>query len=29
MTPDNMIAGLAAAAMLAYLVYAMLRPDKF
>jgi len=29
MTFDNMIAGIAAVAMLAYLVYAMLRPDKF
>jgi len=29
MTPDNVIAGIAAVAILAYLVYAMLRPDKF
>jgi K+-transporting ATPase KdpF subunit len=29
MTLDNMIAGIAAVAILAYLVYAMLRPDKF
>lgn len=28
MTLDNMIAGIAAVAILAYLVYAMLRPDK-
>jgi K+-transporting ATPase KdpF subunit len=29
MTLDNLIAGIAAVAILAYLVYAMLRPDKF
>ena len=28
MTLDNLIAGIAAVAILAYLVYAMLRPDK-
>jgi K+-transporting ATPase KdpF subunit len=28
MTLDNMIAGIVAVAILAYLVYAMLRPDK-
>jgi len=28
-TLDNWIAGIAAAAILAYLVYAMLRPEKF
>jgi K+-transporting ATPase KdpF subunit len=28
-TPDNVIAGIAAVAILAYLVYAMLRPDRF
>ncbi len=29
MTADNVIAGIAAAAILAYLVYAMLRPERF
>jgi K+-transporting ATPase KdpF subunit len=29
MTLDNLIAGIAAVVILAYLVYAMLRPDKF
>jgi K+-transporting ATPase KdpF subunit len=29
MTADNLVAGVAAVAILAYLVYAMLRPDKF
>jgi K+-transporting ATPase KdpF subunit len=29
MTLDNMIAGIAAVAILVYLVYAMLRPEKF
>lgn len=28
MTLDNLIAGIAAVAILAYLVYAMLRPEK-
>ncbi|HEY5491125.1 MAG TPA: potassium-transporting ATPase subunit F [Gemmatimonadaceae bacterium] len=28
MTLDNLIAGIAAVVILAYLVYAMLRPDK-
>jgi len=28
-TLDNVIAGVAAVAILVYLVYAMLRPDKF
>jgi K+-transporting ATPase KdpF subunit len=29
MTADNVIAGIAVAAILAYLVYAMLRPERF
>jgi len=29
MTTDNLIAAIAVAALLAYLAYAMLRPDKF
>ena len=29
MTADNLIAVVAAAAILAYLVYAMLRPERF
>jgi K+-transporting ATPase KdpF subunit len=29
MSADNVIAGIAAVAILAYLVYAMLRPEKF
>ncbi|MHB8838342.1 MAG: potassium-transporting ATPase subunit F [Gemmatimonadaceae bacterium] len=29
MSADNLIAGIAAAAILAYLVYAMLRPERF
>ncbi len=29
MTADNLIAGIAAVAILAYLVYAMLRPERF
>ena len=29
MTLDNLITGIAAVAILAYLVFAMLRPDKF
>jgi K+-transporting ATPase KdpF subunit len=29
MTPDNMIAAIAVVAILVYLAYAMLRPEKF
>lgn len=29
MTLDNLIAGIVAVAILAYLVYAMLRPERF
>ena len=29
MTADNLIAAVAATAILAYLVYAMLRPERF
>jgi K+-transporting ATPase KdpF subunit len=29
MTADNVIAGIAAAMILVYLVYAMLRPERF